>query len=128
MKKLLIASAIIFASASAMAAPKHHNLDKQQGGGFTGPTADSVITTASAAQKAGDDENVKLTGYIVQSLGDENYMFKDSTGQVQVDIDDDHWNGVNATPSTKVVLKGEVDKDWTSRTVDVKNVSLAQAQ
>ncbi|MCL9783318.1 NirD/YgiW/YdeI family stress tolerance protein [Vibrio sp. S4M6] len=120
MKKLLLLSAIAVASTSAMAATKDN-----QGGGFTGPSADPVITTAKAVKDASDDAAVQLTGYITQSLGDENYMFKDTTGQVQVDIDDDKWGGVNVTPETKVILKGEVDKDWTSRTVDVKRVMLA---
>lgn len=120
MKKLLLISAIAIASTSAMAAQKDN-----QGGGFTGPSADPVITTAKAAQSASDDAPVQLTGYITQSLGDENYMFKDTSGTIQVDIDHDKWNGVNATPETKLVLKGEVDKDWTSRTIDVKRVMLA---
>ncbi|WP_237361980.1 YgiW/YdeI family stress tolerance OB fold protein [Vibrio marisflavi] len=120
MKKLLLLSAIAIASTSAMAAQNNN-----QGGGFTGPSADTVITTAKAAQSASDDANVQLTGYITQSLGDENYMFKDSSGTIQVDIDHDKWNGVHATPETKVILKGEVDKDWTSRTIDVKQVQLA---
>ncbi len=82
MKKLLLLSAIAIASTSAMAAQNNN-----QGGGFTGPSADTVITTAKAAQSASDDANVQLTGYITQSLGDENYMFKDSSGTIQVDID-----------------------------------------
>lgn len=97
-----------------------HNL----GGGFTGPGADS--TTVTDVLKMRDDTPVTLTGHIEKQLGGDHYLFKDPTGTVTVEIDDDEWGGLNVTPETPVILSGEVDKDWTSLKVDVKNIRLAK--
>ncbi len=138
MKKFLVVSAFVLASTSAMAATTAAPAQTAQGGftgpattvqpvqgGFTGPSAVPAITTVNQAKEANDDAVVELTGYITTSLGDEDYMFKDSTGEIKVEIDHKDWNGVNATPTTKLVIRGEVDKDWSERTIDVNKVALA---
>jgi uncharacterized protein (TIGR00156 family) len=53
-------------------------------------------------------------------------MFKDGTGEIEVEIDDEDFRGAKITPETKVRLVGEVDKDWTSTTVDVDLVEVVQ--
>ena len=59
-----------------------------------------------------DDSNVQLKGYIVKAIGDEKYQFRDSTGTITVDIDDDLWNGKAISAKTPVVITGEVDIDY----------------
>ncbi|MGS0676503.1 NirD/YgiW/YdeI family stress tolerance protein [Shewanella sp. 30m-9] len=120
MKKVLLMSALIFASSSVFAAQT-----SDPKGGFIGPSNVSVKTVA-VALGAKDDTPVILTGYIVASLGDEAYKFKDDTGEVIVEIDDRDWNGVEATPETKVVLEGEVDSSWSYTQIDVDSVKLAK--
>ncbi|NLS11696.1 NirD/YgiW/YdeI family stress tolerance protein [Vibrio sp. SM6] len=113
-----IALPIALFSAATMA--KNDNL----GGGFNGPF--SGITTVSEAVQANDDTPVVLTGYLVKSLGNENYLFKDASGEVEIEIDDDLWRGVTVSPETKVILEGEVDNDFAeSLTVDVDRIRLA---
>lgn len=124
MKKLLVVSAFLLASTSALAATTSVPAQSAQGG-FTGPSAAPIIKMISQVKDAKDDAAVELTGYITTSLGDEDYMFKDNTGEIKVEIDHKDWNGVNATPTTKLVIRGEVDKDWSERTIDVKAVALA---
>ncbi|KJF93873.1 YgiW/YdeI family stress tolerance OB fold protein [Photobacterium angustum] len=123
MKKLLVVSAFLLASTSAFAATTAAPAQPAQGG-FTGPSVTPVITTVIKAKDAQDDAVVELTGYITSSLGDEEYIFKDGTGEIKVEIDNNDWNGVNATPSTKLKIRGDVDKDWSERAIDVKNVIL----
>ena len=74
------------------------------------------------AKKLSDDTPVVLTGKIVRSLGSEKYEFKDKTGSVTLDIDNDDWNGVNVGPEDTVEIQGEVDKDFTSFEIDVDRV------
>ena len=124
MKKLLVVSAFLLASTSAFAATTAAPAQPSQGG-FTGPSATPVIKTISQVKDAQDDAAVELTGYITTSLGDDDYMFKDNTGEIKVEIDHKDWNGVNATPTTKLKIRGEVDKDWSERTIDVNAVALA---
>nr|WP_285239473.1 NirD/YgiW/YdeI family stress tolerance protein [Escherichia coli] len=41
-----------------------------------------------------------------------------------MDIDDKRWLGQNATPTNKVRIEGEVDKDWNSVEIDVKVINV----
>ncbi|CAH6887681.1 Protein YgiW [Vibrio chagasii] len=121
MKKIVLVSALILSSTSAFADQKTQN-DK---GGFTGPSAVKVKTVEMALE-AKDDTPVILTGHIVSSLGDEEYQFKDSTGEIVVEIDHRDWNGIEATPETKLVIQGEVDKEWKHTAIDVNTIQLAK--
>lgn len=93
-------------------------------GGFKGPGL--TVSTVEQAQKMKDDSAIVLEGYITESLGNENYTFKDSTGTITVEIDNNKWGGVEVTPETKVVIEGEVEKEWTSVEIDVDSIRLAQ--
>lgn len=72
----------------------------------------ALATTVKQALTMKDDSNVQLKGYIVKAIGDEKYQFRDSTGTITVDIDDDLWNGKAISAKTPVVITGEVDIDY----------------
>lgn len=86
-------------------------------GGFTGPGP--AVVTVKQALEMRDDAKVTLRGNIVQHLGGDKYLFKDATGTVKVEIDDDEWGGQSVGPDDTVELYGEVDKDWNSVEIDV---------
>ncbi|MCS2155868.1 YgiW/YdeI family stress tolerance OB fold protein [Scandinavium sp. H11S7] len=92
-----------------------------QNGGFIGPNGS--VTTVEKAKSLRDDAWVTLRGNIVERISDDLYTFKDSTGTVNVDIDHKRWNGVTVTPQDVVEIQGEVDKDWNSVEIDVKQVN-----
>lgn len=99
--KLLITSGLIAASSLALAnAPVNHTA--------VAPT----VTTVKQALSMKDDQKVQLRGYVVKSIGDEKYEFKDNTGSITVDIDDDLWQGKPVAANTAVTLIGEVDIDY----------------
>ncbi len=98
----------------------------QTQGGFNGPSAIPVLKTVKAASQADDNAVVELTGHITSSIGKEDYMFKDGTGEIKVEIDHKDWHGITVTPTTKITIRGEVDKDWTVRSIDVNTVTLAK--
>ncbi|MEX2490055.1 MAG: NirD/YgiW/YdeI family stress tolerance protein [Pseudomonadales bacterium] len=80
-------------------------------GGFIGPGGASLVTVAEARELP-DDSNVILEGYLVRVLDDdEEYEFRDDTGTIVVEIDDDDWNGVEATPEDRIQILGEIDRD-----------------
>ena len=100
-----------------------NTLAQQLGGGFQGPGL-PVITVAEALNVS-DDTPVKLIGKIEKKLGDEKYLFKDATGTVTIEIDDDDWRGVTATPDSELIIEGEVDKHIFKGTkIDVDIVTL----
>ena len=89
---------------------------------YTGPSAD-LRTTVEKAKTMRDDTNVTLQGKIVQSLGGEKYLFRDSTGDIVIEIDHDKWMGLAVSDKDVVTIYGEVDKDWNSIEIDVDRIS-----
>ncbi|GHU63573.1 hypothetical protein FACS189445_6800 [Spirochaetia bacterium] len=83
--------------------------------GFTGPGGNSStrgqgqLVTALAAKNLPDDTRVILQGTIVQSLGDEKYTFRDSSGEIVIDIDRKVWRGLSVGINDRVEIYGEVD-------------------
>ncbi|KOC88395.1 YgiW/YdeI family stress tolerance OB fold protein [Winslowiella iniecta] len=95
-----------------------------QKGGFTGPNGS--VVTVKQAQDMKDDSWVTLRGNIEKRVGDEDYTFRDATGTMTVEIDHKRWNGLTVSPGDKVELQGELDKDFNSVELDVKQVRKIQ--
>lgn len=93
------------------------------GGGFEGPGL--KVSSVAEALKLADETPVVLEGSIVKSLGHEKYLFKDSSGSVVIEIDNDDWNGITVKPENIIEIKGEVDKEIFKDTkIDVDSISL----
>jgi uncharacterized protein (TIGR00156 family) len=118
MKLIRPAVALLVVAASAHA----------QSGGFIGAEAGEILTAVAAADQP-DESNVRLVGNIVEKLGDEKYLFRDDSGTIVVEIDNDDWNGVTATAETRVEISGEVDREWRilrrEIEIDVDSITLA---
>ncbi|HEX7062119.1 MAG TPA: NirD/YgiW/YdeI family stress tolerance protein [Woeseiaceae bacterium] len=93
-------------------------------GGFNGPDGRQQVTAAQAVGLP-DDTAVRLTGHLTKSLGDERYEFRDDTGTLIVEIDDDDWDGAEVTPDDQVELAGEIDYEGQELEIDVESVRLA---
>lgn len=117
MRKIITVSALALVlgfSGQAMA---------QAAGGFQGPGI--APTTVKQALEMKDDSAVVLVGQIEKNLGGEKYLFKDATGTVTVEIDNDDWKGLSVKPENVVVINGEVDKGMMEATeIDVESISL----
>ena len=83
---------------------------QSQAGGFQGPNGS--VTTVESAKSLRDDTWVTLRGNIVERISDDLYVFKDASGTINVDM----------TPKDTVEIQGEVDKDWNSVEIDVKQI------
>jgi len=71
-----------------------------------------------------DDAWVVLEGNITRQIGHELYEFKDASGTIMTEIDAKYWMGQNVTPTTRLRIEGEIDRDWNSLEVDVKSVRI----
>lgn len=91
-------------------------------GGFNGPAPG--LSSVEQAKTFRDDAWVVLEGNIVKQVGHELYEFRDASGAVYVDIDNKRWLGQTVSPDSKVHIEGEVDKDWNSVEIDVKNLRV----
>jgi uncharacterized protein (TIGR00156 family) len=99
-----------------------------QSGGFVGPDSGPVVTAITAADRP-NESNVRLVGYLIEKLGDERYLFRDDSGTIIVEIDNDDWNGVQASAETRVEIAGSVDREWRilqrEIEIDVDSIELA---
>jgi len=92
--------------------------------GYTGPGAVARVSTVAAALDAADDTPAVLQGQIVKRLQDELYEFKDASGTIHVEIDDQDWPPQAISETARVKLTGEVDRDLMNREIDVELVEL----
>lgn len=100
------------------------NADNKSGG-FKGPDNLKLLTVAEAVELP-EDTQVKLVGFIVKALGDEAYEFKDDTGTLVVEIDDDDWHGLEVEPADKVEVSGDIEREWKETGLDVDEIRLAE--
>lgn len=98
-----------------------------QNGGFNGPESPSpVLTDVISALNGNNEAKVVLTGNLISSLGDEDYVFQDKTGDITVEIDHDIWLGKVITPKMEIKIIGEVDRDWFKTTIDVDHIEIVE--
>lgn len=93
-----------------------------------GPASSSAGVTAVAEilRKPRDDQKVTVRGYLIRHLGGENYLFKDDTGEIVVEIDVDDFPRAQPIDDTVLVeLQGEVDAHRRrAPEIDVKRVRI----
>lgn len=122
MKKVSIMAAVCALVAGAAHADFQPNTPQATSpmGGFVGGTEN--IVTVSQVKEMRDDTPVIIQGNIVQRMGDEKYLFQDSTGSITIEIDRKDWRGQTVSPSDTVKLYGEVDSGLFKTEVDVDYV------
>ncbi|ENW03429.1 NirD/YgiW/YdeI family stress tolerance protein [Acinetobacter beijerinckii] len=67
------------------------------------------IVSVAQATKLADETGVTLTGQITKHLKSDHYEFKDKSGVIGVEIDDDIWRKAALKVGDHVRLMGEVD-------------------
>jgi uncharacterized protein (TIGR00156 family) len=84
----------------------------QYGYGFTGP---SQIVSAAQAQSYSHGSPVIIKGNIVQAIGGDLYLFRDSSGEIVIRIGPREWQyyGSTISPSDTIEISGEVHRrNW----------------
>ena len=114
-----LASFLLAGTVFAQAAGGYVGAASTGPGGFTGPMN---VVTAEHAKTLKDDTKVTLQGTIQSHIGGENYIFKDASGTLEVEIDNRRWAGQTISATDRVEIFGEIDKDWSTLTVDVKRL------
>ncbi|MEM6161464.1 YgiW/YdeI family stress tolerance OB fold protein [Erwinia sp. P6884] len=119
----LVSTPVLAAQNGGFVDPNAPAAQAQQGG-FSGPNG--TVATIKQAQDMKDDAWVTMRGSIEKRVGDEEYMFRDATGTMTVEIDDKRWDGQKISPSDSVELQGKLDKDFNSIELDVKQIRKVQ--
>ncbi len=125
MKKLGITAVAMAALGAGMVLSAHA---QYQGPGSRAAKSAQQVPMASVAdvKKHGrDDQRVTLTGHVAKKVGWEKYLFRDASGEIRIEIDDDVMPTEPFDDKTKVEIFGEVEKDFLrSVEIDVKAVRL----
>lgn len=110
MKKIITLATLLALSSSAFA-------------GFQDTNAGNYITNVQTAKKQYDNTPVTLEGYFIRQIDDDEFIFRDNSGEIKVDVEDRAWFGVNATPNDRVRIHGSVDKEFAeATTIDVYQI------
>lgn len=116
---LIICCALLVATCASAASNK---------GGFVGSSkggkSNMKVVTVAEAKKMKDDADVILVGRITKQLGHEKYTFKDDSGSITVEIDDDDWRGVKVDTNDRVRIYGEVEREKLKTEIEVKKIEL----
>lgn len=142
MKKLIALSTLLAVSSVALAQggfqdpnnpqaaekPRHemkhdHKGKKHDGreGGFFDES--KVVKTVAALKDAQDDSIVMLEGKIIKQVGKDDFLFKDATGEIEIEVSKKAWKGQTITPNDTIEIRGKVDKEWDKTEVEVKKIT-----
>jgi len=120
MKKLYsLAVATVLVCPSAFAGSGMHNMNNNNTNNMPSatittttvvePVVDTIVTVNQIPNMM-DNQNVVMTGYIIEDLGDKMYVFQDQTGTIHIEIEPVVLGEMVIVPDTKMKIKGEVDK------------------
>lgn len=121
MKKIsVIATLALLPMCGAFAGPgmnnqhnmNNNNMQKKQ------PTYWSVMEVVELPDKS----PVVMRGRIKQNMGNEMFLFEDSTGTIMLEIEEEDWNGNTVKVDDIVTVYGNVDKGGRVAEIDVVSV------
>lgn len=80
----------------------------------------------SAANAAADGTQLVVTGEIVQQVDKEHLLLRDSSGQINVTVDEDILGKVKFAPDSRVRVLGKIDRNSERSVLIAKSVSVVQ--
>ena len=121
MKKFILTASIaatVVLSSSAFAGKDDHVIIQE--------AAKNMVTVQQIA-KIKDETGVTLTGQITKHIKSDHYEFKDRSGTISLEIDDDIWRAAGLTVGDHVRVVGEVDTHRYKPT-DIEVVKIEKIQ
>ncbi|GAA3533933.1 NirD/YgiW/YdeI family stress tolerance protein [Zobellella aerophila] len=88
-----------------------HFHDRRDDGRYDGRRDRLHVTSVARARRMHDDRHVLVSGHIVKRLRGDNYLFRDDTGTIRVEIDDDDWRWLRGHRRDRLLLWATVDRD-----------------
>lgn len=67
---------------------------------------------------------VAFSGYLVKSLDDESYLFRDNAGDIEVEIKDTLWRDMEISNHSQVKLIGRKEDRWQGIEIEIDSARL----
>ncbi|MGX2975500.1 YgiW/YdeI family stress tolerance OB fold protein [Ursidibacter arcticus] len=122
MKKLSLITTLVLSTISVSALAS--GFKGTANGGFTNNA--QTVSRVTDIKDLRDDQYIVLQGKIVKQLTKDDFLFRDASGEIVVEIDKDDWGGTQVGPNDEIRIFGEVDKSWNKTEVDVHRVEKVQ--
>lgn len=97
-----------------------------QNNNTAGNNGEVDIMTVSQVGNVDNNATVTLQGTLTQNLGNNTYVFTDSTGNINAIIESGDWNGNTFNPNAVVLITGQVNKNGNVSAIDVTEIQNAQ--
>ena len=120
MKKLLVLTSLFAFSTATMANGFNDGKNHSPSQGFFDESI--AVKTVNDALKASDKTPAMIEGNIVKQLDDDEFLFKDSTGEIKIEVSKKAWNGQDIKPEDTIQIRGKVDNEWNKTEIDVKQI------
>ena len=72
------------------------------------------VMTVEQVRAASDNTPVIMQCYLLRQNCENSYVFQDSTGTINLEIENSDWNGMTVSPTDFIEVWGEVDKNGMS--------------
>lgn len=82
--------------------------------------------SVSQATAVADGTEVVVTGEIVQQIDKEHLLLRDSSGQINVTVDDDILGKVKFAPDSRVRILGKIDRNSERSILIAKSLQVVQ--
>ena len=69
------------------------------------------VVTVEQVRTMPDNSPVIIRGYLLRQNGENSYVFQDTTGTINLEIDSEDWGGLTVSPNDYVEVWGEVDRN-----------------
>lgn len=104
----------------------HENNPNTQNAEFTSLNKQLPTITVSEAKKLPNETLVLLNGYVVQDLGDKEYIFRDSTGEIIIEVDDPKVRQelLSIGKNDRIEIYGEIDIDSKKTKIEIEVESI----
>lgn len=93
---------------------------------FAQNTSSLELSTVIEVSQMEDNTKVMLEGFIGRQSGDDNYIFKDDTGEITIEVEEDTWRGQNVNEDIKVRIMGEYEKEANSEEIEVEWLEIIE--
>ena len=117
MKKISVLALIAFLPMCGAFAGSGKNMN----GNMNNNTQPAVWTVTEVVSLP-DDTPVVMRGRITKNMGNNIFVFEDSSGTIMMEIDEESWNGNTVRVDDIVTVYGNVDKGSNYTEVDVESI------